>query len=143
MTYNFYYDILIVLEYVVHFLKGGFAMFDIDLMSRTPIYEQLYNKIIELIIKGVLTENSQLPSIRALAKELSVNPNTVVKAYNQLENDGIIYSLTGRGSFVAKVTDTTIKKSMFSQFDECVQKAIQTGISKNELIERINKVKIS
>ena len=118
-------------------------MFDIDLMSRTPIYEQLYNKIIELIIKGVLTENSQLPSIRALAKELSINPNTVVKAYNQLENDGIIYSLTGRGSFVAKVTDTTIKKSMFSQFDECVQKAIQTGISKNELIERINKVKIS
>lgn len=118
-------------------------MFDIDLMSRTPIYEQLYNKIIELIIKGVLTENSQLPSIRTLAKELSVNPNTVVKAYNQLENDGIIYSLTGRGSFVAKVTDTTIKKSMFSQFDGCVQKAIQTGISKNELIERINKVKIS
>lgn len=118
-------------------------MFDIDLMSRTPIYEQLYNKIIELIIKGVLTENSQLPSIRTLAKELSVNPNTVVKAYNQLENDGIIYSLTGRGSFVAKVTDTTIKKSMFSQFDECVQKTIQTGISKNELIERINKVKIS
>ena len=45
MTYNIYYDILIVLEYVVHFLKGGFAMFDIDLMSRTPIYEQLYNKI--------------------------------------------------------------------------------------------------
>lgn len=118
-------------------------MFDIDLMSRTPIYEQLYNKTIELIIKGVLTENSQLPSIRALAKELSVNPNTVVKAYNQLENDGIIYSLTGRGSFIAKVTDSTIKKSMFAQFDECVLKAIQTGISKNELIERINKVEIS
>ena len=116
-------------------------MFDIDLMSRTPIYEQLYNKIVELIIKGVLTENSQLPSIRALAKELGVNPNTVVKAYNQLENDGIIYSLTGRGSFIAKVTDSTIKKSMFTQFDECVSKAIKTGISKDELIERINKVK--
>lgn len=118
-------------------------MFDIDLMSRTPIYEQLYNKIIELIIKGVLTENSQLPSIRALAKELGVNPNTVVKAYNQLEHDGIIYSLTGRGNFIAQVTDSTIKKSMFTQFDECVFKAIQIGISKNELIERINKVKIS
>jgi GntR family transcriptional regulator len=118
-------------------------MFDIDLMSRTPIYEQLYNKIVELILKGVLKENSQLPSIRALAKELGVNPNTVVKAYNQLEHDEIIYSLTGRGSFVAKVTDSTIKKNMFAQFDECVTKAIQTGISKEELIERINKVKIS
>jgi len=117
-------------------------MFDIDLMSRTPIYEQLYNKIIELVIKGVLIENSQLPSIRALAKELGVNPNTVVKAYTQLEHDGIIYSLTGRGSFIAKVTDSTIKKNMFAEFDNCVLKAIKTGITKNELVERINKVEI-
>lgn len=115
-------------------------MFDIDLMSRTPIYEQLYNKTVELIIKGVLVENSQLPSIRSLAKELGVNPNTVVKAYSQLEHDGIIYSLTGRGSFVAKVSDTTIKKSMFLEFDSCVYKALKTGIAKDELILRINEV---
>lgn len=115
-------------------------MFDIDLTSRTPIYEQLYNKIVELIIKGVLTENSQLPSIRMLAKELRVNPNTVVKAYSQLEHDGIIYSLTGRGSFVAKVSDNTIKKSMFLQFDDCVKKALKTGITKVELVNRIDEV---
>jgi GntR family transcriptional regulator len=115
-------------------------MFDIDLMSRTPIYEQLYNKTVELIIKGVLKENSQLPSIRALSKELGVNPNTVVKAYNQLEHDGIIYSLTGRGSFVAKVSDDTTKRSMFLAFDECVQKALNTGITKDELIHRIEEM---
>lgn len=115
-------------------------MFDIDLLSRTPIYEQLYNKTVELIIKGVLVENSQLPSIRSLAKELGVNPNTVVKAYSQLEHDGIIYSLAGRGSFVAKVSDNIIKKSMFIQFDDCVHKALKTGITKDELILRINEV---
>lgn len=115
-------------------------MFDIDLMSNTPIYEQLYNKIVELIIKGVLTENSQLPSIRALAKELGVNPNTVVKAYSQLERDEIIYSLTGRGSFVAKVNDDITKKSIFQEFDNVVAKALQTGITKDELISRISGV---
>lgn len=115
-------------------------MFDIDLMSNTPIYEQLYNKIVELIIKGVLTENSQLPSIRALAKELGVNPNTVVKAYSQLERDGIIYSLTGRGSFVAKVNDDITKKSIFQEFDNVVAKALQTGITKDELISKISGV---
>ena len=56
-------------------------MFDLDLQSRTPIYEQLYKKTIELIIKGVLKENEQLPSVRSLAKEIGVNPNTVAKAY--------------------------------------------------------------
>lgn len=56
-------------------------MFDLDLQSRTPIYEQLYKKTVELIIKGVLKENEQLPSVRSLAKDLSVNPNTVSKAY--------------------------------------------------------------
>lgn len=115
-------------------------MFDIDLMSNTPIYEQLYNKIVELIIKGVLTENSQLPSIRALAKELGVNPNTVVKAYSQLERDEIIYSLTGRGSFVAKVNDDITKKSIFQEFDNVVAKALQTGITKDELISKISGV---
>ena len=71
-------------------------MFDLDLQSRTPIYEQLYKKTIELIIKGVLKENDQLPSVRSLAKEIGVNPNTVAKAYQELERNKIIYSVSGR-----------------------------------------------
>ena len=54
-------------------------MFDIDIQSRIPIYEQIYNKVIELIIKGILVENAQLPSVRNLSKELNVNPNTVAR----------------------------------------------------------------
>ena len=79
-------------------------MFDLDLQSRTPIYEQLYKKTIELIIKGVLKENEQLPSVRSLAKEIGVNPNTVAKAYQELERNKIIYSVSGRGSFIAKIS---------------------------------------
>jgi len=66
-------------------------MFDIDLQSRIPIYEQLYKKIVELIMKKELNSNDKLPSVRELAKELGVNPNTVSKAFQMLERDKIIY----------------------------------------------------
>ena len=71
-------------------------MFDLDLQSRTPIYEQLYKKTIELIIKGVLKENEQLPSVRSLAKEIGVNPNTVAKAYQELERNNYIFCFRKR-----------------------------------------------
>lgn len=83
------YDIRVIFD-IVHLLQKGAAMFSIDLTSRTPIYEQIYNKIIELIISGTLVENSQLPSVRSLAKDAGVNPNTVAKAYQELERNGII-----------------------------------------------------
>lgn len=103
-----------------------------------PIYEQLRRGIIELIIKGVLKENDQLPSIRSLAKELNINPNTIAKAYQMLEYDKIIYSTMGRGSFVSPVNETIIKSHILSDFDECTAEALKSGISKEELIERIN-----
>ena len=77
-------------------------MFDLDLQSRTPIYEQLYKKTIELIIKGVLKENEQLPSVRSLAKEIGVNPNTVAKAYQELERQGVIETIRAKGTFIAR-----------------------------------------
>jgi GntR family transcriptional regulator len=105
-----------------------------------PIYEQLRRGIIELIIKGVLKENDQLPSIRNLAKELSINPNTIAKAYQSLERDKIIYSTMGRGSFVSPVNETIIKKQILSEFDEYINEAMKAGITKEELIERINSI---
>lgn len=115
-------------------------MINIDLQSRVPIYEQLYKKISELIIKGVLSENDQVPSVRSLAKELGVNPNTVAKAYQELERNKIIYSLSGRGSFVAKINELTIRNYVLSDFDDAVCEALKTGITKEELILRINEV---
>ena len=63
-------------------------MFSIDLSSRVPIFEQLYNNVVRLISLGVLAPNDKLPPVRTLATKLSVNPNTVSKAYKLLESDG-------------------------------------------------------
>lgn len=115
-------------------------MFTIDLTSRTPIYEQIYFKIIELVIKGSLKENDQIPSVRSLAKDTGVNPNTVSKAYQELERNGIIYSLTGRGSFIAKIDNSLIKEFILSDFDTSARKAMTNGANTDELKERIDKI---
>ncbi|MBQ4466062.1 MAG: GntR family transcriptional regulator [Oscillospiraceae bacterium] len=113
-------------------------MFDIDLMSRTPIYEQLYRRVVELIMKGVLSEQDKLPSVRSLATDLGVNPNTVAKAYTLLERDGIIYSLAGRGSFVAKPDALLAQEHILSDFDAAVARALEVGIQKDTLHERLD-----
>ena len=76
-------------------------MFSIDTRSRIPIYEQLGQNIINLVASGALAPDDQLPSVRNLARDLGVNPNTVQKAYQELENKGLIYQAAGRGSFIA------------------------------------------
>lgn len=117
-------------------------MFDLDLQSRTPIYEQLYKKIIDLIIKGVIKEHEQLPSVRSLAKDMNINPNTVAKAYQELERNKIIYSVAGRGSFVSGVHETTVKEYIFEDFDKASLEALKAGITKDELKDRIDGVNI-
>ena len=72
----------------------------IDYKSRKLIYEQIIDSIKSLIVSGVLERDDQLPSVRQLAQELAINPNTIQKAYGELEREGVIYSLKGRGSFV-------------------------------------------
>lgn len=76
-------------------------MFVLEQQSRVPIYEQMKQKITELIMLGILKTDEQLPSVRSLAHDLGINPNTVQKAYQELERDGVVYSVTGKGSFVA------------------------------------------
>lgn len=112
-------------------------MFSIDMQSRVPIYEQLYNRIISLMIKEALKRGDQLPSVREMAKELGVNPNTITKAYNELERDGIIYSLAGRGSFVGEFDISTIKEKAVADFDKAVKDALSKGFERKELCDRI------
>ena len=116
-------------------------MYDINLQSQIPIYEQVYKRIIELIVKKRIKPNDQLPSVRALAKELDVNPNTISKAYLQLEHEKIIYSLAGRGSFVADINTGKIQEKALIKFEEAVSEAINTGITKQDLVEIIYKRK--
>ena len=83
-------------------MNGGIL---IDYSERRPIYEQVAEKIAELIIRGVLPPESQLPSVRSLAMDLSINPNTIQRAYQELERKGYTYSVPGKGSFVSQRTE--------------------------------------
>lgn len=112
-------------------------MFTIDLQSRAPIYEQLYKKIVELAMNHILNKGDQLPSVREMAKTLGVNPNTIAKAYNELERDGIIYSLAGRGSFVGDIDKEVIIRKKLDAFDKAIDDALEVGISVETLSERI------
>lgn len=72
----------------------------LDYRDKRPIYEQVVEKLERLIVSGGLEPLTKMPSVRSLAMELSVNPNTVQRAYTQLEQDGYLYTVSGRGSFV-------------------------------------------
>jgi GntR family transcriptional regulator len=76
-------------------------MIYLDYGDHHPLYEQVREKIKALIIRGVLNPHDQIPSVREMAVSLTVNPNTIQKAYKDLESDGYIYSVKGKGSFVA------------------------------------------
>ena len=75
----------------------------LDYKDSRPIYEQVVEKLQELMLLGVLEEDDQMPSVRSLAMELSINPNTIQRAYGELERQGYIYMVKGRGSFVESI----------------------------------------
>ena len=75
-------------------------MIQLDPTSRVPVYQQIKEQITELIVMGVFPPESRLPSVRALATETGLNPNTVQKAYQELESEGVIYTVGGKGCFV-------------------------------------------
>jgi GntR family transcriptional regulator len=109
-------------------------MFGIDLRSRVPIYEQIKNQTMELILLGALKPDDQLPSIRELARELKLNVNTVKKAYEDMEADGVIYSMVGRGSFVAQdaLCGAGLKKRAAEGLRAALYSARASGLTRNE-----------
>ncbi|AOR23512.1 GntR family transcriptional regulator [Clostridium taeniosporum] len=82
-------------------------MIKVDPRSSTPIYEQVELRIKELILKGALNEGEKLPSVRELSSILTINPNTISKAYKELEREGIIETLRGKGTFITKNIKST------------------------------------
>lgn len=111
-------------------------MFELDLRSRAPIYEQLMEKIIELIINNILKPDEQLPAVRALASELTVNPNTIQKAYRELEHLGYIYSLPGKGSFVrpAVTEHNTVRlQGLENDLKRTIAEMLYLGLSREQV----------
>lgn len=109
-------------------------MFIINLQSKVPIFEQLKRQILEYIAIGVLKDGDQLPSVRQLATQLGINPNTVSKAYQELELHGYLYTLKGKGCFVSgNHVEEKIKEECLKQFEKCVQQMKKHEITLNEL----------
>ena len=109
-------------------------MLVIDYRSRVAIYEQIKTQIMELIAVGALCPHTQLPSIRALAGELGLNFNTVKKAFGELESAGVIYSLPGRGCFVAEnaLESEKLRSRVMQQLRDAVQAVRAAGVSEGE-----------
>lgn len=111
-------------------------MIILDYKDSRPIYEQMTDKIRKLIINRVLEPDSRMPSVRSLAVDLSVNPNTVQKAYAQLEREGFLYTIKGRGNFVAYNENLKqhVKEDYAQKLQGLFKEAKEAGISREELL---------
>ncbi|CAM3867400.1 GntR family transcriptional regulator [Mesobacillus zeae] len=118
-------------------------MFELDLRSRKPIYEQLVDKLKELIINEVLKPDEQLPSVRTLAQQLTINPNTIQKAYRELETQGFIYSQKGKGSFVNpnnQQIDLKKIETVLRELEKLILEALYLGIRPEEMVKLIREL---
>lgn len=119
-------------------------MLKIDPRSSTPIYEQIELGIKELILKGALKANDKLPSVREMSTILTTNPNTISKAYGELEREGIIETLRGRGTFVTDnfkgKVDEKKMEHIQSELKKIILEANYGGISKEDFMNIVLKI---
>ena len=113
------------------------SLITIDFRSRKLIYEQLIDNIKDLVMNAQLVKDDTLPSVRALAKELGINPNTIQKAYAELERQGVIASYPGRGSVIVMGTTTIsemAKNDAIADISAVAAKCVSGGASEDEFI---------
>ena len=113
----------------------------IDHKDRRPIYEQVIERFQQMILCGALQPNTPMPSVRNLAMELSLNPNTIQRAYQELERMGYIYTIKGKGSFVSETGAAADNKrqEILNEMQLNVDKALLAGIAADELREMLEK----
>lgn len=118
-------------------------MITVDFKDRRPIYLQIVENIKLLISKGALSENEKLPSVRTLSLELGINPNTIQRAYGELERQGVINTVQGKGVFVSSETESVIeerKKESLNRLDAALSEAKLAGVDKMTILEHIEKI---
>lgn len=115
-------------------------MIILDYRDSRPIYEQVVEKFKMLILKGVLQQDEKMPSVRNLAMELSINPNTIQRAYATLESQGYIYTVKGKGNFVSDKASLIkdYQKEISSQLNEVCKQAASAGMSREEFMTLVN-----
>lgn len=114
-------------------------MVKLDYKSGQALHEQIKNGIKELVISGVLKTDDRLPSVRELSVSLTVNPNTVQRAYRDLESDGIIYSIRGKGNFVASVPKADPKqiKELYTSVKEKILELTFWGEAREDILKAV------
>jgi len=122
-------------------VRGDFVI-EINEESNIPIYQQICDKIIRLIVLKVLKEGDKLPSVREFALILNINPNTIQKAYKSLENDHYIVSAKGKGNFVSDYSEIVkiYKKGLDNRFSGIIDEMILIGETKDSLVEYVSRL---
>lgn len=118
-------------------------MFQLDYMDHSPLYEQIKEKIKALIISGVLKPNERVPSVRELAQSLTINPNTIHKAYKELELEGYIYSIRAKGSFVTPINrkiNPGRQGDLMLELEKLVSELAYLNIPQEQLLSKIEEI---
>ena len=116
----------------------------VDVKSRVPIYEQIISSVKKAVLGGLLLGDELLPSVRSLALELTINPNTIQKAYAELERQGIIYSVPGKGNFVSPNTheiENQHREELKKKLGEIINEALRSGMTREDIMEILEKGK--
>ena len=117
-------------------------MVQLNYRDAKPIYEQIKEGLRKLVVSNALNAGDKLPSVREMASQLAINPNTIQRAYRELESEGYIYTIVGKGTFVAesKNIDNARENELMTEFDELVTELLYLDVSKEKLKERIDTV---
>ena len=112
-------------------------MIHLDYRDARPIYSQIVDGFRDRIIGGVLPAGEKLPSVRELAAELTINPNTIQRAYRELEAGGWIATVPGKGCFVCGVPENEANVTLLEEFDKLTQSLMMLGVTRQDLIRRL------
>ena len=114
-------------------------MLKINMRDSRPLYLQIKDNVRRLIISGVMAAGEKLPSVRELAMELAINPNTIIRAYRELEAEGYIYTIPGKGSFAGEGREVAQRRQqeLLRIFDETVSELLYLGVESEMLIARM------
>ena len=117
-------------------------MLNLDYRDARPIYEQVRDNLRRLMVSGAIQEGEKLPSVRSLASNLAINPNTIQRAYESLEQEGYLYTVAGKGSFAAPHTgvDQGRKEELLGRFDAVAAELLFLGVGGETLVERVHRL---
>ena len=115
-------------------------MFVVDVMSRVPVYEQIIKQVEEQVLTGILKEGDKLPSVRSLSVKLSINPNTIQKAYTELDRRQLIITVPGKGSFISEKAIEVVganSREKMTELNKIIRELALAGVTKEEIINSI------